>query len=209
MAAVELSKSVSDGLLLFNDPKLFPEDQTFQSFLAIVFSEACQSSSSPPSPVSSVAFKQCFASALSLALEAARQDADAKTEILQVLDDIGVSSERAKLFSTSFHKSKMAIRATLAKTGFAFDTVVGMDWRIDYYIKSDTLELARMPIYFITLRTKKGGGGNATNAPGGPPGGAGGGVIKKVHFTCNLQELQDLSAKLKDARNSVKSRLQQ
>eukprot|EP00808_Paulinella_micropora_P002347 g11544.t1 len=184
---VEVSRSVADGLVLFDDAALFAKDAQFEAFLDLVFAEACQSSSASPPAAATAAFKQCLAAALSLALEGARQDADAKTEIVRILDDQGVSQERAMLFSRYFHKNKAAIRACLKKSAFCFDTICGLEWRIDYYIKSDSYELARMPVYFITLHTRDAAG-----------------KAKDVQFTCNLQELQDLSAKLKDARNSAR-----
>lgn len=185
--AVELSKHVQEGLVLFDDSSLFPDDETFAKFLTAVMKEASQTSASGSLPTNApIPFKQCFSAALSLSLEAARQNADAKTEVMQILDDLTISTERSQSFVAAFNEHKQSIRAVLSKTGTAFDTVMGITWRIDYYIKSDSLEIARMPVYFITLKCR---------GESGEP--------KDLQFTCNLQELQDLSAKLKDARNAV------
>lgn len=68
--------------------------------------------------------------------------------------------------------------------------MVDISWRLDFFVKSDSLDAIRTPLYFITLKTQQ-------------PDGS----LKDVKFTCNLQELQDLLFKLKDAEKQVSSRV--
>ena len=117
------------------------------------------------------------------------------------------------------------IREGLSATQLSFPEVVDLKWRLDYYVKSDTVrraseplahsvrhvttratdpsnrpaqtalepnqrcrfacrqvEQVRKPIYFVTLKTRRGDG-----------------TLKDVSFSCTLQEIQDLLFRLKDA----------
>lgn len=129
--------------------------------------------------------KQAFAAAVSVVVEAAVHDAGA-AEVVQALDDAGLDGERAKLLAKRAAAAKPGVRAALARTAFDFARVVGVDWRMDYLVRSSALDRVRVPVYFVTLRTLE---------PGGEP--------RDVQFTCSLQELQDLTGKLRDCLKQV------
>ena len=65
---------------------------------------------------------------------------------------------------------------------------------MDYCIKNDTLAHIGKPLYFISLQTEKNlklpevGDVNVVES-----------TKEQVEFTCNLEELQDLVSKMKDA----------
>lgn len=86
--------------------------------------------------------------------------------------------------------------------GFNFAHVVGVEWRLDYYIKSDKLDRIDVPICasqrlaplshshipfsdVINIKTEENG------------------QTKDVQFACTQEELQDLVTKLKQAVKEV------
>ena len=82
--------------------------------------------------------------------------------------------------------------------GFNFPHIVGTDWRMDYCIKTDTLGHVGKPIYYISLKTEKNlklPESSVTEIPKMEQ--------ENVDFTCNLEELQDLVSKLKDATKQM------
>ena len=97
------------------------------------------------------------------------------------------------LFLLSYHSSFL---------GFNFPHIVGVDWRMDYCIKTDTLAHVGKPLYFLSFQTE-----NNLKLPEGEGKGEGeegvGGAGGQVDLTCNLEELQDLVSKLKDATRQM------
>lgn len=81
--------------------------------------------------------------------------------------------------------------------------MVGVDWRLDYYIKSNTLEKADAPLFYISLKTKVNRelGSTVSQDEGGESGHSSG--LENVSFTCTVEQLQDLVAKLRDAVKQV------
>ncbi len=61
-----------------------------------------------------------------------------------------------------------------------------MDWRLDYYIKSNTVERVDVPVFFVALTVQ-----DADDS------------TRVVQFSASLQELQDLLAKLQDAAKNI------
>jgi hypothetical protein len=83
----------------------------------------------------------------------------------------------------------------LSRTTFSFPHIVGVDWRLNYFIKSNSVERENKPVYFIRLKT---------NAPTAPPSSGSEGSSQQqqsedVEFTCSAWELIDLHTKLRDA----------
>ena len=64
--------------------------------------------------------------------------------------------------------------------------MVDVDWRLDYYIKSNTVERVDVPVFFVALTVQD--ADDSTRA---------------VQFSASLQELQDLLAKLQDAAKNI------
>lgn len=60
-----------------------------------------------------------------------------------------------------------------------------VDWRLDYFLKTDSLSKINKPLYSITLKTKDHG------------------EQKDITFTCTIEQLQDLVNKLQDASQSI------
>jgi len=186
---MQLSRESLQNLSCYSDSNIFNE-ASYKASVELAFEVAKGGSSSASAPTS-VQVKQAYTAAVSLILEAAKHDA-APSEITATLEEAKFSDARSKTFVSLYEKNKSAIRNNLLKSSFSFLSVIGVEWRMDYYMRSDLLEQVQTPVYFISLRTQKNDGSEGT-----------------VEFTCNLQELQDLLAKLKDATKQVKNKLQQ
>jgi len=93
-------------------------------------------------------------------------------------------TDRVEVLVKKYSQVLPILRSQLARTGFNFPHVVDVDWRLDYYVRSDAVDKANRPLYFIRLKAKDA-------AP------------KQVEFTCTVEQLQDLVNKLQDATHSL------
>lgn len=113
-----------------------------------------------------VAHKTAFASLLTVILEGAKHDASGADlayvhhcksincllmlsihDVLLFssgLEESKVSEARLKLFATAFDSQKAAIRSVLAQSQNGFPAITGLEWRMDYYMKSNMLENVRI-----------------------------------------------------------------
>merc|ERR1711865_742705 len=91
------------------------------------------------------------------------------------------------------HSTVDALRSELRKTTFGNDRIVGLEWRVDYSVKSRYLEKLRECCYIITIITE------AADGTQQPP----------ISFTCDVHDLTELVGKLQDARNQVGRLLKQ
>jgi len=109
-----------------------------------------------------------------------------------VLEQENADSQRVDFIVNFYSTTKEAIRTLLSTTNFHYPHITGIDWRLDYFIKSNSLEKANQPVYLVSLETKKpqqlGSQENDT---------------EKVEFSCTLEQLQDLLNRLKDAAKQV------
>lgn len=78
------------------------------------------------------------------------------------------------------------IRHLLNASTFGFSHIVDADWRLDYYIKSDTISKVGQPQYYLKLKVK-----DELGAP------------RDVNFVCTIEQLQDMVNKLQDAAHSI------
>jgi N-acetyl-beta-hexosaminidase len=134
--------------------------------------------------------KELFAALVTAVLEAAKHNAAPK-DFVNVLEESKVPAERVKLLARAYEERHEAVRAVLSQINFGFAQVVGVTWRLDQLVSSDALGAIKKPVYFVTLKTQQ-------------PDGS----LRDVEFTCSLQGLQDLVAKLRDACKQVERILQ-
>ena len=66
---------------------------------------------------------------------------------------------------------------------------MGVDWRLDYHIKSSITGNDNEPVYYVTFQAVDGQGHS-----------------QDIRVACSLEELQDLHAKFKDAAKQVGDR---
>jgi len=127
-----------------------------------------------------------YASLISVIYEFGKLDIDSSS-IQEFLSEQGLPETHTSAFLNAYTNSNniFVIRKMLASTGFHFPHIVDVDWRVDYAIKSDSLEKLNSPTFFVKLKTRQNG------------------VLQNVEFTASLEQMQDLVRKLKDATVSL------
>jgi len=73
------------------------------------------------------------------------------------------------------------VSITYCTLGIAAPTIVGVDWRIDYAIRSKTIGKINAPMFFVSLKINDRG------------------LLRYITMTATSEELQDLLSKVKDA----------
>lgn len=129
-----------------------------------------------------VVVKAAYSAVVSVFLEGARADVDGDT-LAAVLEDSKVEGDRSAVLVGAFAACKTELRSKLRQTGFGLPHVVGVDWRLDYHMKTNQLEKVNEPVFTMSF--------NTTDAHG---------VQAKEQLSCDLAQMQDLVAKLKDAQ---------
>lgn len=85
-----------------------------------------------------------------------------------------------------YQKKVPMLRHILSATSFGFPHIVDADWRLDYYLKSDSISKVNQPQYYLKLKVK-----DENGAP------------RDVEFVCTIEQLQDIVNKLQDAAHSI------
>eukprot|EP00051_Salpingoeca_urceolata_P035110 m.28233 g.28233 ORF g.28233 m.28233 type:complete len:254 (+) comp8786_c0_seq1:868-1629(+) len=190
ITAMDLSESVVQGLGVAAGLK----QAAFAALVTEAVNAACSASAPDPaslfadpalSAVNVAEAKLAFGALVTTVVEATKANADAAT-LGPVLEDCRLSAAQIETFTSSFASKKPEIRASLRKTAFGLPHVVDVDWRLNYYIKNNVLEKMDQPRFLINLRTEA-----ADNK------------ADKVQFSCDMAQLQDLVAKLKEATKSL------
>ena len=133
--------------------------------------------------VDKIALKQAHAALAAALLASAKEDADAET-FQATLTDARVPAAVAKSAAEAYAAAKDRLRAEqLAHvSSVRRPRVVDVEWRLDYYLKSNAIEHINVPVYFVRLVTVDTDGKQGS-----------------VEFTCTIEELQDLIVSLRDA----------
>jgi len=143
------------------------------------------------SKVDPIALKQAYGALVGFILEVAKMNADPLV-LKGVLEQENAESQRVEAVTNFYSTTKEAIRTLLSTTSFHYPHITGIDWRLDYFMKLNSMEKANTPVYFLSLETKKPQQlGEQEDDTG------------KVEFTATLEQLQDLLNKLKDAAKQV------
>eukprot|EP00727_Mastigamoeba_balamuthi_P007525 m51a1_g3393 hypothetical protein (195) ;mRNA; f:519620-520392 len=133
-----------------------------------------------------IAVKQGHSALCSLLLEAAK-DNDEPQAVAGALEENNVPAGIRALASARYEAALPALRASLARIGSkAVPRIVGVNWRLDYVVRSDAIDHACAPLYFVRLRTSGQDGEDGT-----------------VEFSCSIDDLQDLVSKLRDATKQI------
>mmetsp|Transcript_17341 Transcript_17341/g.25804 ORF Transcript_17341/g.25804 Transcript_17341/m.25804 type:complete len:211 (-) Transcript_17341:162-794(-) len=147
-----------------------------------------------------LALKQAYASMVSVILESGKTNTT-PLSLKDRLEDF-LSSNSASIVSKVYEQQQSALRQLLSAITFNFPTIVGVDWRLDYVIKNQSLTTAK-PLYFVSLQTEcvktSGAQSNQIKEQSKPT----------VQFTCSLEQLQDLVDTLKDATKQAERVLNQ
>ena len=104
-----------------------------------------------------------------------------------MLEENGFDGGKITAFAAAYDARVARIRDILALTGLgATPSIVGLNWRLDYHVRSSSAGRANVPVYFIRVSTKSAAG-----------------ELKDIEFTCNKAQLQDLLAKVRDATKQI------
>ncbi|KAH3757748.1 HCaRG family protein [Pelomyxa schiedti] len=146
----------------------------------------CLQECKPLLTVDPIIVKQGHSVLVSIVLEAAKENLDVSA-LKGLLEDQAMKPANVEYVCSRYEERVMQIRGTLlSHSTFNFPHIVALDWRLDFYIKSNSIERAPCPVYFIRLTTLETGGKTGF-----------------IEFTCSWEELQDLLNKLKDATKQV------
>merc|ERR1712130_348507 len=113
--------------------------------------------------------KNSFNAIIYLFLEAAKHNYEA-IELTHYLEEFTLNSERVKQLTESYMEHKSEIRSLLSKKTFGFPSLVDIDWRLDYVVKSSQVEKTNEPVYTLKLKTDQG---------------------ESVTISCTTEQLQD------------------
>ncbi|KAI1902221.1 hypothetical protein AGOR_G00042480 [Albula goreensis] len=189
---MELSEFVQKGLQYLADPEYF-DVKTFShlvevSFRTLLASQTDDAILDDPEfkQVDKTLLKHCHVAATTCILEIAKQNAD-KSTVCTCLEDIKFDAERIDVFYSSFQKNKSELESLLSSIGKCPPHICDASWRLDYQIKNSHVHKVNQPTYLITLNVENDGARSAD----------------EVHFSCTMEQLQDLVGKMKDAAKSL------
>uniref|UniRef100_A0A8C8D7D7 COMM domain-containing protein 3 n=1 Tax=Oncorhynchus tshawytscha TaxID=74940 RepID=A0A8C8D7D7_ONCTS len=190
---MELSESVQKGLQSLADATFF-DMKTFSVFIEVAF-RSLLSAHADRSVLDQPEFKRldqkllkhCHTAATTCILEGVKQNAD-KSTISACLEDVGFDAERTEVFYTTYQY--FGYRFSLGRCPPHINDV---SWRLEYCIKNGHVHKVNEPSYLISLNVE-----NANN----------GGSSEDLHFSCTMEQLQDLVGKMKDAAKSLEKATQ-
>ena len=116
----------------------------------------------------------------SLLLEAARTKANS-IQVYNILIEQGVGTSIAKIISDLYNQHQQSIIEHLEKIGISHPTIVGIDWRLDYGVRSKHSGKVNNPYYLVCLRVKEGG------------------LPRDIDWVASPEDMQDMLGKVKDA----------
>ena len=73
-----------------------------------------------------------------------------------VLEDNSFETDRITHFVKKFELHRSALRVLLRRTGFGLPHVTDVDWKLDYYMKSNQLEKINEPQFTLQFATEVG-----------------------------------------------------
>lgn len=131
--------------------------------------------------IGGAAVKAAFAAVVTLLVELAKTD-QSSDAVSGFLEENGFDADRIGFFTKEFEDHRAQLRVLLRRTGFGLPHVTDVDWKLDYYMKSNQLEKINEPQFTLQFATED-------NA----------GARDNVQMSCTLAQMQDLVSKLKDA----------
>jgi len=124
-----------------------------------------------------------------LLLEATRVRA-APEQLKAILTESSVSDEYADILSELYSQHQDTLIAHIETTGIAAPAIVGLDWRLDYSVRSKHGGRENAPMFFVSLRVKDRG------------------VLKDIDMIATREEVQDLLSSVRDAVKQVERLVQ-
>jgi len=141
----DLSPEILKGVALLGNAKDVPET-AFKPLTEMVFAillrriDETKISENPIlSKLDPIVLKQAYSSLVSFVLEGAKINAD-PVVLKGVLEQENVDPQRATFITTLYSTTKEALRTILSTTTFHYPHITNIDWRLDYFIKSNAME---------------------------------------------------------------------
>lgn len=106
-------------------------------------------------------------------------------QIKSVFAEHSMSADIAETLSGLYDQHRDNIISHLEATGIAAPMIVGIDWRLDYSVRSKHGGRNNVPMYFVSLKVKDRG------------------LIQNIDMIANLQEMQDMLSSVRDAVKQV------
>ncbi|XP_041102491.1 polycomb complex protein BMI-1-like [Polyodon spathula] len=189
---MELSEYVQMGLQFLADPEQF-NTKMFSVFLRISF----QSLVSPHcgaailddpelKHVDPTLLKHCHVAATTSILEISKHNAD-KSTLSTFLEECKFDGERIDIFYSEYQKNQTKLENLLGSLGRCPPHICDGSWRLEYQLKNSHVHKVNQPAYLITLNVENRGSRSTGD----------------INFTCTMEQLQDLVAKMKDAAKSL------
>jgi polycomb group RING finger protein 4 len=100
---------------------------------------------------------------------------------------INTGNNHFKLILETYATHGDTMLAHVEATGIAAPTLVDMQWRLDYSVRSKHGGRENVPMYFVTLKVKDRG------------------IVRDIDMIASLEELQDMHARTKEAVKSVEA----
>ncbi|KAG8192629.1 hypothetical protein JTE90_017193 [Oedothorax gibbosus] len=184
---MELSKNILEGIALAGNASDISEAK-FRLLLSEIFKQAVSNKNLTETKCGAddINNKTAYSCLFSLLLEASKHNVDVST-LSSVLDECRWDSGRASSFTRLYAEHKERIQAPLSMIGNSSNQIVDVKWRQDFVIKNSNCEKICEPSYLLSLKTWN-PHSNET---------------KDVTFSCNVDHLQDLVLKLKDATKCI------
>ncbi|GFQ73333.1 COMM domain-containing protein 3 [Trichonephila clavata] len=183
---MELSKLTLDGISIAGRNNDVSE-QSFNRLIDDVFGVICVHNITKGNQnIKSTSEITAHSSLLSLVLEAAKHNTDS-TSISSILEDCKWDLSRISAFVNKFQDEKEQIQTKLSMINTSFDSIIDVQWRQDFVIKSNNCEKICEPSYIVSLKTWN----PHINS------------TKDITFSCTMEQLEDLVLKLKDATKCI------
>jgi polycomb group RING finger protein 4 len=94
---------------------------------------------------------------------------------------VNTSSVHLKTIMDTYKTHRDTMMAHMEATGIAAPSLVDIQWRLDYSVRSKHGGRENVPMYFVTLRVKDRG------------------IVRDIEMIASLEELQDMHARTREA----------
>ncbi|XP_048223522.1 COMM domain-containing protein 3 isoform X2 [Perognathus longimembris pacificus] len=182
---MELSESVQKGFQMLADPGCF-DSSAFALLVRAAFQSLLDAQADGAvldhpdlKHIDPVVLKYCHAAAATYILEAGKHRAD-KSTLSSLCKDVFLSF-------LLLQNNKDSLEILLGSIGKSLPHITDVSWRLEYQIKTNQLHKMYRPAYLVTL--------NIENADSGSN--------PDISFSCDMEQLQDLVGRLKDASKSL------
>lgn len=157
------------------------EDATLKSILKFFFQSVVTGSSNTVIDDEHEPALCCISTVL---LEAAKAKITSE-QLNAVLVECNVMPSALTILIDLYTEHNETLIAHMERTGISAPSIVDMDWRLDYSIRSKYAEGDCVPMFFVTLRVKDRG------------------ILRDIEMIASEDEMQDLFAIVRDAVKQV------